>query len=144
MKFIATTLAFALILTIAVASQPYTARGQSENSSTVRKPEAGQTNAATQTGNGQLDKRKRESSAEKLFREARKASQKGHYRDAATMYMSLVGKDSADLEARQNAAYAFFKDQDFQKCYDQASEVLKVNPNSARSEERRVGKECRL
>src|SRR5689334_5286166 len=130
----AITLLFALLLSISVAPQSFTAYGQADSSSMRKRDETvGRTDMTTQAGNGQLDKKKRESSSEKLFREARKSFQKGRYPEAANLYMSLVFRDSTDLEARQNAAYAYLKDQNFQKCYDQANEVLRGNPNSARA-----------
>jgi tetratricopeptide (TPR) repeat protein len=113
---------------------PAAAYRQSDSSSMRNRNETiARTDMTTQAGTGQIEKRKRESTAEKLFREGRKAFQKGHYPEAANLFMSVVFRDNTDLEARQNAAYSYFKDQNFQKCYDQANEVLKANPNSARA-----------
>jgi tetratricopeptide (TPR) repeat protein len=128
------TLLFALLLSIGLGPKADTAYGQADSSS-MRNREGmmAQTSMTTQAGSGQLEKRKREATADKLFREGRKAFQKGHYPEAANLYMSVVFRDAKDLEARQNASYAYLKDQNFQKCYDQAMEVLKINPNIARA-----------
>ncbi|MBI3654345.1 MAG: aspartyl protease family protein [Acidobacteria bacterium] len=132
-NFATATRLLALLLSVVVTLPATAASGQTISTSAERRNEttSNQRKAQTPMAGGQRTKKKRESSSEKLFREARKAFQKGHYRDAATMYMVLIERDGTDLEARQNAAYAYFKDQDFQHCYDQANEVLRRNPNSA-------------
>jgi tetratricopeptide (TPR) repeat protein len=121
-------LMFALILTVAIAPNAYTATKQpSVFESLSDEP------SSAQLSNAPIVNKKRSDSAEKLFRSARKAFRDGHYRDAASLYQQLLALDGADLEARLNAAYAYYKDQNFQAGFDQAAEALKLNPNLARA-----------
>jgi tetratricopeptide (TPR) repeat protein len=132
----ATALLLTLILTFTIASPVYTAANQSANPD-GQKPEGALRQSPspkpTQAGKAKFVNKKRDASAEKLFRDGKKAFREGHYQQAGNIYKQLTQLDNTDVQAHLNAAYAFLKNHDFQSGFDHASEVLKLNPNIARA-----------
>lgn len=132
----ASALLLALILTVATASPAHTVIGQTASpdgqqpESTMRQPSPPTT---AQAANQKPQNKKRDASGEKLFREARKAFRAGQFAEAAKLYGELTKLDNRDVQAHLNAAYAFFKNHDFQAGFDHANEVLKLNTKSARA-----------
>jgi tetratricopeptide (TPR) repeat protein len=126
----AASLMFALILTVAIAPQGYTATNQKDVGRVIGQPSSATT---TQVKNGKFENKKRNASSEKLFREGKKAFRGGRYEEAATLYRQLTSLDNTDIQAHLSAAYAFYKNHDFQSGYDHANAALKLNPGSARA-----------
>lgn len=126
----AASLMFALILTVAIAPQAYTATTQKDVGRAIERPSA---TTITPVSRDKFTNKKREASAEKLFRQGKKEFRAGRYEAAAEMYRQLTELDNTDLQAHLNAAYAYFKNHNFQGGYDHANAALKLNPNSARA-----------
>jgi tetratricopeptide (TPR) repeat protein len=129
---LATALILVLILTIVTVSPAYTAANQLASSG-GQKSEGALPQSAPSKASKKPENKKRDASAEKLFRDARKAFREGHYEQAAGMYKQLTQLDNTDLQAHLNAGYAYLKNHDFQSGFDHASEAIKLNPNSARA-----------
>jgi tetratricopeptide (TPR) repeat protein len=121
---------FALILTVAIAPQAYTATNQKDIGRAIERPSP---TATAQVGTHQSVNKKRDAPSEKLFRQAKKDFRGGRYEEAAKIYRQLTELDNTDLQAHLHAAYAYFKHQNFQAGFDHANEALKLNPNSARA-----------
>jgi predicted aspartyl protease len=121
---------FALILTVAIAPQAYTATNQKDIGRAIERPSS---TATAQVSNRQSANKKRDAPSEKLFRQAKKDFRGGRYEEAAKIYRQLTELDNTDLQAHLNAAYAYFKHHNFQAGFDHANEALKLNPNSARA-----------
>jgi predicted aspartyl protease len=71
--------------------------------------------------------------AEKLAREAKKAVRSGKYDKAIQIYKDLIDRDPKDVQSRLGISLAYFKDQNYQVCFDHANEAIKVSPTSARA-----------
>lgn len=132
----ATALMLALLLTVVIASPAYTAANQLANLD-GQEPDGALRQSPSlqpaQTGKAKFATKKRDASAEKLFRDGKKAFREGRYEQAADIYKQLIQLDNTDIQSHLNAAYAYLKNHDFQSSYDHANEVMKQNPGSARA-----------
>jgi predicted aspartyl protease len=66
-------------------------------------------------------------------REGERAIRKGEYEKAAKFFLDLVEKDPQDIRARLGASFAYLKLQNYRLCYEQASEVLKLDEKNSRA-----------
>jgi tetratricopeptide (TPR) repeat protein len=131
-----TALLLTITLTIALGSPAYAVAGQAATPDGQKSKSVLQQSLSPKPAQGGKTKfvnKKRDASAEKLFRDGKKAFRDGHYERAAYIYKQLTLLDNTDLQAHLNAAYAYFKNHDFQSGYDEANEALKLNPDSARA-----------
>ena len=69
----------------------------------------------------------------RLYRDARKAIRTGKYEDALSVYRELLDADAGDIQARLGASLTHFKMGEYVACFEQATEVLKTDPNNARA-----------
>jgi predicted aspartyl protease len=89
---------------------------------------AAQSNAAADSA----EQTKKDSVA-KLHREGLKAIRAGRYEDAIKTYRLILDNDSRDIQARLRISLAYFKGQSYRHCFDEADEVLKMEPDNARA-----------
>jgi tetratricopeptide (TPR) repeat protein len=89
------------------------------------------------TDDGGKDKEQQEkqekAARDKANRDAQKALRKGKYEQAVELYQKLIDSKAQDLEARLGASFAYFKMQNYLRCFEQAAEVLKLDVNNARA-----------
>jgi len=89
------------------------------------------------TDDGGKDKEKQEkqekAARDKAYREAQKVHRKGKYEQAVELYQKLIDGNAQDLEARLGASFAYFKMQNYLRCFEYAAEVLKLDINNARA-----------
>ena len=69
----------------------------------------------------------------KLTRDAKKLIRAGRYEEALGIYRELLEADAGDTQARLGASFAHFKMQEYVGSFEQATEVLKTDPNNARA-----------
>ncbi|HWP44985.1 MAG TPA: aspartyl protease family protein [Blastocatellia bacterium] len=72
-------------------------------------------------------------SIDKLHREARKSIRAGKFEKAAEIYQEILARESKDVQALLGLSLAHLKEQNFQECYNRASEALQLDPNNARA-----------
>ena len=70
---------------------------------------------------------------DKSYREGSKAIREGRYEDAIKFFRRIVDLDGRDIQARLWASLAYFKDQNYRQCFEEANEALKLDPTSARA-----------
>ncbi|MFY9553768.1 MAG: aspartyl protease family protein [Blastocatellia bacterium] len=70
---------------------------------------------------------------DKLVRSAKKAMRTGRYEDALKIYQEMVSADPGDVRARLGVSFAYLKMQVYLRCFEQAMEVNKTDPNQARA-----------
>src|ERR1044072_1901307 len=80
-----------------------------------------------------LEEQKAKDSNNKMYRDGSKAIRAGRYEDAIKSFNQIINLDSRDLQARLWAALAYLKNQNYRRCLQEASEALKLNPDSARA-----------
>lgn len=72
-------------------------------------------------------------SSGRLNRDARKAMRAGRYEEALGIYRELLEADAGNIQTRLGASFAHFKLAEYVACFEQATEVLKADPNNARA-----------
>ncbi|HUK89208.1 MAG TPA: aspartyl protease family protein [Blastocatellia bacterium] len=65
--------------------------------------------------------------------EGAKAIRAGYYDRAVKIFLEAVKKDPKDIDAHNGAALAYLKLQQSKLCYDQAREVIRLDPSNARA-----------
>src|SRR5262249_2884604 len=68
---------------------------------------------------------------EQAFRDARRELRRGHYDKAAKVYESILARAPENLRARLGMAFAQLKTSDYARCFDHASEAIKLDQNNA-------------
>ncbi|HYP29165.1 MAG TPA: aspartyl protease family protein [Blastocatellia bacterium] len=68
-----------------------------------------------------------------LYNDGKKALRSGKYEKAAKIFREIITANSLDLQAHLGLAYAYFKDQNYQLCFNHSQEAIKIDPNSARA-----------
>lgn len=69
----------------------------------------------------------------RIYREGVKAVREGRYEDAIKIYREILGRDARDVQAHLLTSLAYFKDQNYRLCFDEASAALTLDPNNARA-----------
>ncbi len=72
-------------------------------------------------------------SRNKQYNSARKAVRSGDYEKAAKIYREILELDPQDIQAHLGIAYTYFKDLNYQLCFNHTSEALKIDPKSSRA-----------
>jgi tetratricopeptide (TPR) repeat protein len=85
--------------------------------------------ALADTGDSQQD----QASREQAFRNARKALRKGEFEQAANLYSCLIARNPQDIQAQLGLSFAYMKMATYARCYDIASEAIKIDKNNARA-----------
>ena len=68
-----------------------------------------------------------------LYNNGKKALRSGKYEKAAKLFREIISSDSLDLQAHIGLAYAYFKDQNYQLCFNHSQEAIKIDPKNARA-----------
>lgn len=74
-----------------------------------------------------------DSNHDKILREGRKEIRKGNFEKALALYRQVITKDTAHVQARLGASFAYLKIGDYLHCLEEAAEVLRVNNDNARA-----------
>lgn len=67
------------------------------------------------------------------YRAGEKHIRQGQYEKAAQIFLDLIKKDERDLRAHLGASLAYLKMQNYNLCFDHASQAIKLDPNNARA-----------
>jgi predicted aspartyl protease len=76
---------------------------------------------------------KAKESNDRIGRDARRAMRAGKYEVALKIYLGMIDGNPKDSQARLGTSFAYLKMQDYLLCFEQATEVLKNDPSSARA-----------
>ncbi len=68
---------------------------------------------------------------DRLDRDAKKIMRAGKYEDALKIYLGMIEADARDGRARLGASFAYLKLQNYTPSFQQAKEVLSLDPNNA-------------
>ncbi|HVF90309.1 MAG TPA: aspartyl protease family protein [Blastocatellia bacterium] len=93
----------------------------------------GQAASARDTGADTVAQAKENPGRNSLYSDGKKALRSGNYEKAAKLFREIISSDSLDLQAHIGLAYAYFKDQNYQLCFNHSQEAIKINPNNARA-----------
>jgi len=70
---------------------------------------------------------------EKLVRLAQKSMHAGKYDDALKIYNEMIDASPQDISPRLGASLAYLKMQNYVRCFEQATEAININKDSARA-----------
>src|SRR5215216_5055822 len=80
-----------------------------------------------------LEEQRAKESNNKSLREGMKAIRSGRYEDAVKVYLQILDADKSNVQAHLGAALAHMKNKDYRRCFEAATEAIKLDPKIARS-----------